>query len=115
MQRTAINASSKHKVMEILQRELPYLREHYGVTRLALYGSVARQEVLRDSDVDLLVELSKPLGLKFVELAIYLEEVLGRPVDLATFDSFRRTGAKPHRQNLIKSIQDDLINVETTA
>ncbi len=103
---------SKEEILRILQGVLPYLREHYGVTRLALYGSVARGEAGSESDVDLLVELSRPLGLKFVDLAFYLEEVLGCQVDLATFDSFQRTIQKPHRQALAASIQEDLTDVE---
>lgn len=50
-----------------------------------------------------------------VPLAYSLEEKLGRQVDLATFDAFRRTVRKPHRQALAASIQEDLIDVETPA
>jgi predicted nucleotidyltransferase len=48
-----------------------YLRECYVVTRLAVYASVARGEARPQSNVDLLVELVRPLGLAFVELAFY--------------------------------------------
>ncbi len=67
------------------------------------------------SDVDLLVELARPLGLQFVGLALYLEGILGRKVDLTTFESFHRTIQKPHRQSVAASIQEDLINVEAPA
>jgi predicted nucleotidyltransferase len=62
----------------------------YGVKSLALFGSVARNEALPDSDVDLLVEFSRPVGLfKFIDLKQYLEELLGCPVDLGTPNSLQ--------------------------
>jgi hypothetical protein len=61
----------------------------------------------------LLIELAQPLGLAFVDLAFSLEETLGRKVDLATFDSVRRTIQKPGWQALTASIAEDLIDVET--
>ena len=54
----------------------------YGLTRVTLFGSFARGEAGDASDVDLVVETSRPLG--FARGAIYseLEEELGRPVDI---------------------------------
>lgn len=63
-----------------------------GVTSLSLFGSVARNEAGPDSDVDILVEIGqRPFGLfEFVGLQLYLEELLGRPVDLVTPDTLKR-------------------------
>jgi predicted nucleotidyltransferase len=67
------------------------LREHradlerLGVKSLALFGSAARGEARPDSDVDLLIEFSRPVGLfHFMEVKEFLEEILGRRVDLVT-------------------------------
>ena len=68
--------------------------------RLSLYGSFARGAAVEDSDVDLLVELSRPLGLEFVALAQYLERKLGRMVDLATFETFRRSLTSVHYRDI---------------
>ncbi|MBI3958977.1 MAG: nucleotidyltransferase family protein [Chloroflexi bacterium] len=106
---------TRDAILKTLQAELPHLRQEYGVTRLALYGSAARGEAGPESDVDLLVELARPLGLEFVGLILCLEETLGRKVDLATFDSFQRTIQKPHRRYLAASIEEDLIDVEAPA
>jgi len=77
---------------EVLKR----LREHraeverLGVSRLALFGSVARDEAREDSDIDVLVEFSKPVGLfEFLRLDFYLEELLGSHVDLVTPDALK--------------------------
>ena len=62
----------------------------FGVKSLAIFGSVARDEAGPDSDVDVLVEFSVPVGLfTFLGLQHYLEDVLGRRVDLATPDALR--------------------------
>jgi len=66
------------------------LKDRYGVTSLFLFGSTARDEALPDSDVDLLVEFSQPVGLfHFIELQQYLESLLGCKVDLGTRRSLK--------------------------
>jgi uncharacterized protein len=54
------------------------------VLRAYLFGSVARKESNKDSDIDILVELdySKPIGLEFVKMQIELEKLLNKKVDL---------------------------------
>jgi predicted nucleotidyltransferase len=62
----------------------------FSVKTLFLFGSVARDEAGADSDVDLLVEFEKPVGLfTFIELKDYLEEILNCSVDLGTPQSLR--------------------------
>ncbi len=75
---------------------LKLLREHraeverFGVSRLAVFGSVARDEAREDSDIDELVEFAEPVGLfEFLRLDFYLEELLGSRVDLVTPDALR--------------------------
>lgn len=56
-----------------------------GVASLALFGSVARDTAHAGSDIDVLVELSRPMGLlAFTGIQLYLEEILGHRVDLVT-------------------------------
>ncbi len=70
-------------------RELKPWLEEQGIVNVRLFGSYARDEAGPDSDVDLLVDLSKPLGLRFYSLAEDLEDALGRGVDLVTDDGLR--------------------------
>ena len=59
--------------------------ESYGVASLRLFGSVARDEGHEGSDVDLLVEFNRPLGLfEFVRLQRQLSEIVGHRVELVT-------------------------------
>jgi uncharacterized protein len=61
-----------------------------GVKSLAIFGSVARNEAKADSDIDILVEFSRPVGLfEFLEVKEYLENLLDLPVDLVTPDAIR--------------------------
>lgn len=94
---------------------MPYLRSRFGVVRLALYGSFARGNPGPDSDVDILVELERPLGLEFVSLADYLEDKLGRRTDLATFSAFEQAASRPRRRFIAERIQKDLVDVTSPA
>jgi hypothetical protein len=61
-----------------------------GVGSLGLFGSTARGEDRTDSDVDLLVDFARPVGLfGFLEVKGYLEHLLGRSVDLVTARALR--------------------------
>lgn len=80
----------KRDVIRILKNQRKELEEHFNVASLSLFGSVARDEASSDSDVDLLVEFSKPVGLfQFIELQQRLEELLGCKVDLGTSRSLK--------------------------
>ncbi len=64
--------------------------ERFGVRSLALFGSAARGEARADSDIDILVEFAKPVGLfEFVRLEAFLRRLLGKSVDLVTPDALR--------------------------
>ncbi len=102
---------SKEKIIDILRRELPYLRERYGVEKIAVFGSFAKGLQRKGSDVDILVELKKPLGLDFVDLAYYLEEVLNKKVDVATFDCFKNSFKNPRYRPIAEDIERSLIYV----
>jgi predicted nucleotidyltransferase len=77
---------------EVLQRLAEHRDELVAlhVRSLALFGSVARNEAGTASDVDLLVEFSKPVGIfEFLGLKERLEEILQRRVDLVTRDALK--------------------------
>ena len=76
--------SKKEKIMAQLRASMPYLSAHFGVKRLALFGSYAAGTATRSSDLDLLVEFSRPVGLAFVDLAEYIEKKVGVKADIIT-------------------------------
>ena len=78
---------TREVVLRILRERRSALKE-MGVARLALFGSIARGEAAPESDIDLLVEFDRPVGLfHFVRVKRFLEEQLGRQVDLVTPDA----------------------------
>lgn len=76
----------RERVLEAIRAHAGEL-EVLGVSALYLFGSVARDEADASSDIDLLVELSRPMGLAFFDIQFALERWLGRPVDLVTPDA----------------------------
>src|SRR5438105_12807904 len=65
--------------------------EGLGVRSLDLFGSIARGDAGADSDVDLLVEFDRPVGLfQFFRVQLRLEAIVGRPVDLVMKDAIKR-------------------------
>jgi predicted nucleotidyltransferase len=99
---------TKQEIMQILKKQIPYLQEKYGVQRIAVYGSFAKGNQTKKSDVDILVQLMKPLGLEFVELAYYLEKILKKKVDLATFDTLKRSLESPRYKHIVSDIEETL-------
>ena len=86
------------KELEIIKEKIAqkkdYLKKTYGVEEIGVFGSVARGEHNADSDVDILVNLDHekvPISLlDFAGMQIYLEDLLGKKVDLIT-----KAGIKP--------------------
>ena len=58
--------------------------KRYGVQSLALFGSAARNKMRKQSDIDVLVQFDKPTWANYIGLKFYLEDLLGREVDLVT-------------------------------
>lgn len=80
-----------------LKAERDRLGRDYGVKSIALFGSVARDEATAASDVDLLVEFDRPIGLLgLFALQDDLEQLLGCSVDLGTPNSL-----KPRMRNRV--------------
>ena len=106
-----VSKINKKLILNLLRQEKPELERSFGIKKMALFGSFARDQVKDTSDVDILVELGRPLGLEFVRLANHLEEKLGREVDLATFQSMQRLKGSLDKRQMIEEIEKDLIYV----
>ena len=70
-------------IRAIVRQHQDILADRYGVKVVGLFGSYARTQQMRDSDVDLLVEILRPVSLfELIGAEIYLSEILGAKVDL---------------------------------
>ncbi|MCY7316025.1 MAG: nucleotidyltransferase family protein [Rubrivivax sp.] len=78
------------QILALLTEHKPVLAQHFGVCRLALFGSMARGTARPDSDVDVLVDFEGPATAKrYFGVQFYLEDLLGRDIDLVTDDALR--------------------------
>ena len=74
----------REDVLQLISQHADELRQ-MGVTSLALFGSVGRDEARPDSDVDILIDLRRGIGLfGLFEIQRWLEDMLGVKVDLVT-------------------------------
>lgn len=84
----------RDQIISTLRAALPELSARFGVERVLLFGSFARGDQTEGSDVDLLVDLSRPITLFGLgALQARLEAIVGRRVEVGTLDSLR-----PHVQ-----------------
>jgi predicted nucleotidyltransferase len=84
-------AMTREELLALLAQHKPVLAERFGVKRLALFGSFARGSAREDSDVDVLVDFGEPPTPKALFGAqFYIEDLVGRPVDLVTESALRR-------------------------
>ena len=86
-----------------LQGHKEILFSNYPLKSLAIFGSFSRNENHQNSDVDLLVDFSEPIGIRFIDLADEIESLLSISIDLVS-----RNGIK---EKYYKAIEGDLIHV----
>ena len=81
---------SLSQYLQLLRREMPNLKETYGVRNLAVFGSYLRQEQKEKSDLDLLVEFDEtPTLFQFIRLENHLSDLLEVEVDLVMKDALK--------------------------
>ncbi len=80
---------TRKEMEETLKRHKPFLREKFKVSEIGIFGSYIRGEESKKSDVDILVEFYGPIGWEFVDLKEFLEEILGKEVDLVTIGALK--------------------------
>ncbi len=95
---------NRQQILETLTKLKPDLVKRFGVTRLALFGSTARNEARADSDIDIVVAFDGPAtSKKYFGVQFLLEDELGCPVDLVT--------EKALRPELKPFIEQEAVNV----
>ena len=81
---------NKDEIREKINNQLPYLKKKYHVKELGIFGSVARGEQKKGSDLDILVEFESSIGFfDFIRLENFLSEVLDSQVDLVSKKSLK--------------------------
>jgi len=98
---------TKERIFAMLREQNPHLAREFGVRRIGLFGSFAKGQANEASDIDLIVEFERPIGLRFVELVEHLETVFGRKVDLLTPAGIQGI----RRKDVAKAINESVLYV----
>ncbi len=89
------NQTEREKILNLLQQNQAIFKQ-FGVSKLAIFGSTVREESTEHSDVDILVNFEKiPTSKDYFGLQFYLEDLLGKSIDLVTDKSLRKE-LRPH-------------------
>jgi uncharacterized protein len=85
------NMSNFTIVKDALKSLKPLLESKYNVKSLGLFGSIVRSDFSPSkSDIDILVEFSKPIGIEFIDLADLIEKHVNRKIDLVSKNGIKR-------------------------
>jgi uncharacterized protein len=95
--------TEKELIKDILLSRKPDLISRYHLKSIGIFDSCTRDDFRKDSDIDILIEYEKQMGIEFIDLADELEAILKRKVDLVS-----RNGIKP---KYFEEIKKDLIYV----
>ena len=76
-------------ILNKLREYKPELQRKYPVSRLGVFGSYARKEATDQSDIDIAVEITAPMGLNFIEMADEIEDLFGVKTDVVPMRSIK--------------------------
>ncbi len=94
-------------ILSKLREDYEILENSYNVSKIGVFGSYASGTYNDDSDIDLIIKLSKPIGFKYFELIDFLEKELGKKVDVITEVGLHGIRVK----SVEKSIEENIIYV----
>ena len=97
----------KAEIIKTLRQSYKFLSSEFSVNKIAIFGSVAKDVMTPNSDVDIIVEFNSPIGFRFNQFVEYLEKLLDRKVDVLTKDGIKNIRVK----EIADSINKDLIYV----
>jgi predicted nucleotidyltransferase len=91
------------EIKQVLTQLKPELSRLFHVNSLGLFGSVVRDDFSPTSDIDIIVDFDRPIGIEFIDLASYIEQHLRKKVDLVS-----RRGVK---DKYFKAIEQEIVYV----
>ena len=92
---------TKNEILLKLKELKPILYHDFAVTKIGLFGSYSDETNNEESDIDLLVELERPIGWKFFTLQLYLENIFNRKIDLVTKNALK----EQIREGILKQVK----------
>ncbi len=105
---------SRYTINEIAKK-IHSVAEAYNIDKIYIFGSYARGEATENSDIDLYVEFSSPLGLRYCSFVSDMEECLGVRVDIITKNALYNPATLAVNQKLIQKISEERKCIYTKA
>jgi len=81
--------ATKTEILSKLTELKPILYKDFAVTQIGLFGSYIDNSNTEESDIDILVELERPIGWRFFTLELFLENVFNKKIDLVTKNALK--------------------------
>jgi predicted nucleotidyltransferase len=103
----SVRKMDKEEIIKLLRENMETMRKAYGVKRIGIFGSAVRNELTSNSDIDIVVEF-EPDRISFKTyggLAIFLEKLLGREIDLVTPDEINNIKIKSVKREIKKETE----------
>lgn len=94
----------KEEIIRLIRNNYNFLNTEYSVSRIGIFGSGVKGDTTEDSDLDLVVEFERPIGFKFNSLVEYLENLLGRKVDVLTMTGIENIRVKEVANNIKRDL-----------
>jgi predicted nucleotidyltransferase len=92
--------TTKNDIIIKLRELKPTLYSDFSVKEIGIFGSFSEETQTEDSDIDILVELEKPIGWKYFTLETFLENIFKRKIDLVTKNALK----EQIRDNILKQV-----------
>jgi hypothetical protein len=78
-----------NKITLLLQQEKSFLKKRFKVKKIGLFGSFAKNNANKNSDIDILIDFEPSIGWDFFDLSDYLEKKLGQKIDLVSLRAIK--------------------------
>lgn len=80
---------TKEEILSKLNELKPELYREFSVKEIGIFGSFVTGDENTESDIDILVELERPIGWKYFTLESYLEKIFERKIDVVTKNALK--------------------------
>lgn len=85
-----LNMLTTKEILLKLKEIKPKLKEEFSVKEIGIFGSYSNNSYSEESDIDILIELEKPIGWKFFTLELYLNKLFDKKIDLVTKNALKK-------------------------
>ncbi|MFQ5454688.1 MAG: nucleotidyltransferase family protein [Nitrospirota bacterium] len=94
----------RNEITRLIKKYYDTLSTEYGVSRIGIFGSTAKDTMTEESDLDIFVEFKQPIGFKFIRFVEYLENLFDRKVDVITKEGIKNIRVKDVARDIERTL-----------